>query len=316
MEDNLKIVLLGPTAAGKTEVSILLAEKLGGEIISADAFQVYRGMDIATAKLSRSQRGRVPHHLIDILDPDQVYSAADFRERTLKLISGIEKRGKIPLIVGGSGLYLKALVDGLFAAPPADPDYRRSLRRREEADPGCLYRELQLRDTAAAGRIHSHNQKRIIRALEVYHLTGSPISSLQTQWREPDLRSGFFLIGLRREREDLYARINLRVREMFTMGLVEETAALLKQGIQLNPVAWQALGYREVAGYLREEYSRAEAEERLCLHTRHYARRQLTWWRRDQRIKWVDIKPGDPIEKTVEAILAILEREERSIKSA
>ena len=310
MECNFNIVLLGPTAVGKTEVSILLAERLRGEIISADAFQVYRGMDIATAKPSRSQRERVPHHLIDILDLNQAYSAADFRERARKLIPEIEKRGKLPLIVGGSGLYLKALVDGLFEAPPADPDYRRSQRRREEEDPGCLYRELQLRDPAAAGKIHPHNLKRIIRALEVFHLTGSPISSFQTQWGEPDLRSGFFQIGLRREREDLYARINLRVREMFARGLVEETAALLKQGIQSNPVAWQALGDREAAGCLRGDYSQAEAEERLCRHTRRYARRQLTWWRRDRRIKWANIKPDETIEKTVEDILVILGREE------
>ncbi len=308
----MNIVILGPTAVGKTEVSILLAEKLGAEIISADAFQVYRGMDIATAKPSLSQRERASHHLIDILDLDQSYSASDFRQRALLLISEIKERGKVPLIVGGSGLYLKALVDGFFEAPPADPAYRKTLLRREEEDPGSLYRDLQSHDPVAARRIYPRDRKRIVRALEVFHLTGRPISGFQTQWKKGAAGADFFLVGLSRKREDLYARINLRVRRMFEDGLEEETASLLERGASSNPVAWQALGYREVAGYLRGDYSPAEAEERLCRNSRHYARRQLTWWRRDERIKWVNINPADPIEKAVEDILVILKREERS----
>ena len=313
LEFKLNIIILGPTAVGKTGVSILLAEKLGGEIISADAFQVYRGMDIATAKPTLSQRERVPHHLVDILDLDRSYSAADFRARARGLIGEIRRRGRIPLIVGGSGLYLKALVDGLFSAPPADPAYRLALRRREEEEPGSLFRELRLRDPAAAGRIHPHNLKRVIRALEVFHRTGSPISGFQTQWEKDDAGGDFLLVGLKRGREDLYRRIDLRARKMFEEGLLEETAALLERGIESNRVAWQALGYREAAGCLRGELSRAEAEELLARNTRHYARRQLTWWRRDERIKWVEVKADEDVGKAVKDIMVILEREEHLV---
>ncbi len=441
------LIILGPTAVGKTAVSLLLAERIGGEIISADAFQVYRGLDIATAKPSPRDLSRVPHHLIDILDPSEQYSAARFRDLALPLIAGIKSRQAIPIVVGGAGLYLKVLVDGIFESPPADYSYREYLRREEEEKgPEYLHRILQELDPAAAARIHPHNRKRIIRALEVYEATGIPISQWQTQWRGehsaegiahnvPDggrlpspspgrlrspscgvhplppkgergagrdegrapgderstsniqrstfneegqnvahgeqeaggqderstfnaqrstfngvgqiaergeqeaggrderstlnaqrstfnevgqnallsgekpttvhcpLSTAYLMIGLRRDRADLYARIERRAEEMFEGGLIEETKRLLALDVGENPVARQALGYKETIGYLHGEYPREEAVRRLAANTRHFAKRQLTWWRRDGRIQWIDIGADDTPEDVVDRII-------------
>ena len=337
---NRTVIILGPTAVGKTAVSLLLAERIGGEIISADAFQVYRGLDIATAKPGPTEFSRVPHYLISILDLTDQYSTARFRDLAIPLIGQIRVRGAVPLIVGGSGLYLKALVDGLFESPPADQAYRDLLRKEEaEKGAGCLHRLLTERDPVAAGRIHPHNLKRVIRALEVLKLTGIPISRWQTQWGIKDehptfndtaqsaergaqgvrlakgepttahrpLPTAYLMIGLRRDRDDLYHRINRRVEEMFERGLVEETERLLKEGIKDNRVAWQALGYKEVAGYLNGEYSREDTMIRLAAKTRHFAKRQLTWWRRDKRIHWIDLTASERPHETVDKIMQLIQ---------
>ena len=306
-------VILGPTAVGKTDASIILARSCQGEIISADAFQVYRGMNIATAKPPPGRKELVPHHLIDILDPGEEYNAALFRRRALVLIEAIRSRGRFPLVVGGSGLYLRALVDGLFDGPSVDREYRRRLRREgEEKGPEYLYKLLAERDRLSARRIHPHNIKRIIRALEVLKVTGRPISSRQTQWREfqpgggeatgEDEAGQFLLIGLRRRRPELYRRINQRVDRMFAEGLVEETRTLLAADIDRNQPSWKALGYREVAAYLAGEYCEEEARRRLARNTRRYAKRQMTWWRKDQRIKWIDLAERDCPETIAEQI--------------
>ncbi|MEA1927323.1 MAG: tRNA (adenosine(37)-N6)-dimethylallyltransferase MiaA [Candidatus Auribacterota bacterium] len=344
-------IILGPTAVGKTEVSLLLAERLGGEIVSADAFQVYRGMDIGTAKPGTAELSRVSHHLIDILDLHEQYSAARFRALALSAIGNIKCKGLTPLVVGGAGMYLRALVDGLFEAPPSDQEYRDFLRGEEaEKGPGYLHNLLEKEDPESAARIHRNNIKRVIRALEVLKLTGVPISRWQRQWegrkneRRTNLRQGYggqasnaaelrspstvnrqpstflprppsiphspfpipySLIGLRRDRKDLYNRINWRVLEMFEIGLVEETRGLVKKGLMDNRVARQALGYKEVAGYLAGEYNREEAIKRLSTNTRHFAKRQLTWWRRDRRIRWVDIAAEERSGDIVNTILNI-----------
>ncbi|MDP8215295.1 MAG: tRNA (adenosine(37)-N6)-dimethylallyltransferase MiaA [Candidatus Euphemobacter frigidus] len=311
------IVVLGPTAVGKTAVSVLLAERIGGEIISADAFQVYRGMKIATAQPGKSELSRVPHHLIDILDISEQYSAARFRELAIPLIGEIRSRAVIPLVVGGSGLYLKALVDGLFDSPPADPVFRATLREKErENGPGYLYGLLSERDPISAQRIHKNNLKRIIRALEVLELTGIPISRWQSQWgdkssHQSPVTSHYLIFGLRREREDLYNRINRRAEEMFDHGLVEETEELLRRGLKSNRVAWQALGYKEVEGYLRGEYSRPASIRKLAADTRHFAKRQMTWWRREKRIHWIDLEADDEPEVAVEKITRLFFLEEK-----
>jgi tRNA dimethylallyltransferase len=332
-------IILGPTAVGKTAVSLLLAERIGGEIISADAFQVYRGLDIATAKPGSAELSRVSHHLISILELNEQYSAARFRELTIPLIGQIRARGAVPLIVGGSGLYIKALVDGLFESPPADQAYRDLLRREEEKKGrGYLHRLLMERDPVSAGRIHPHNLKRVIRALEVLELTGVPISQWQIQWGEKDehrtsndlaqsaeyiaqsvrlakgeattaycqLPTAYLMIGLRRDRDALYHRINRRVEEMFDCGLVGETERLLEKGIRDNRVAWQALGYKEVAGYLNGEYSREDTMIRLAVNTRHFAKRQLTWWRKDERIHWIDLGVNDLVQDAVNKIMQLI----------
>ena len=315
------IIILGPTAVGKTGVSLLLAERIGAEIISADSMQVYRGMDVATAKPSAADLRRIPHHLIDILKADDSYSAARFRELALDSTRQITRAGKMPLIVGGSGLYLRALVDGLSDFPPADWELRRSLREEEKKNgPGHLYNRLREMDPAAAARIHPHDLKRTVRALEVIELKGRPLSGWERKWPVFQERGTtdegrgtevegceFFIFGLRRDRKDLYRRIDERVEEMFRKGLIEETKGLMERGASRNRVAWQALGYKEVEGFLRGEYPLEEARRRLARNTRHFARRQMIWWRRDGRIKWVDIAPGEGDGGTVKKILKLLE---------
>lgn len=346
------IIILGPTAVGKTEISLLLAERIEGEIISADAFQVYRGMDIGTAKPNSRDLSRIPHHLIDILDLSQKYNAARFRTLALSAVEDIKRRGNIPLVIGGSGLYLKVLVDGLFQSPPADQGYRSRLQREAEIKGSEFLHNLLLqKDPVTAQRIHPNNLKRVIRALEVIKLTGIPMSQWQQQWRRDEeagsrtykdptsklelaadksstgketqspRRSNinspedyfqsegtvsFRIIGLRRPRGELYKRIDRRVREMFDHGLVEETKSLLGKGLLENPVARQALGYKEIVGYLAGDYDRDEAIKQIATNTRHFAKRQLTWWRKDARIEWIDISEGDPPRNIVGKIMKIM----------
>ncbi len=308
-------VILGPTAVGKTGSALLLAERIGAEIVSADAFQVYRGMDIATAKPSAEERRRVRHHLLDILDLNEGYSAARFRRDALAAIAEIEARSRAVLVVGGSGLYLRVLAEGIFDAPAAatDPALRRRLAEKEaEEGPGALHRLLRESDPAAAGRIHPRDLKRLIRALEVFILTGRPISGWQRQWadrggRRPPNGRVYLKLGLRRRREDLAFRIASRVRRMLEAGLVEETRRLLAAGAGRNRVAWKALGYREIESHLRGECGRAEAAERLAANTRRYARRQMTWFRRDREIRWVDLEPEEGDEPAAEKLFVAMQ---------
>lgn len=319
------LILLGPTASGKTAAAVALAERIGGEIVSADAFQVYRGMDVATAKPSAEVRRRVPHHLIDILGPDEVYTAARFRSLALKALNEIRGRGKTPLVVGGAPMYIAALSEGLCAAPSADPALRFALEEEERANgPGFLHRRLAEVDPVSARRIHPRNLKRIIRAIEVFRLTGKTISSLQREWRgtgedingnrdindsgdEESQAADFEKVGLKREPEDLRRRIEARVDEMFAAGLVEETRRLLSAGASGSLTAWKALGYQEVEGYLRGGYPREEARKRLVANTRRFARRQMTWWKRDRRIVWISVESEEKPEETANGIIQKLQ---------
>lgn len=303
-------IILGPTAVGKTATSILVAEQLGGEIISADAFQVYRGMDIATAKPSPPELARVPHHLIDILDPGEEYNAARFCQLARPLIETIKSRGATPVVVGGSGMYIRVLVDGIFASPPADRELRERLKKEEAANgPGYLHRRLARLDPVSAERIHPHNQQRVIRALEVLELTGTAISALQREWGGPaEEESPFRMIGLNRERGDLYSRIDRRAEEIFALGLIEETRGLIAAGRLDAGPARLAIGYREAAGCLRGEYGEEEAVRRLAAATRQFARRQLTWWRKDHRIEWINLAPETPPEETAGEIVNLFSR--------
>ncbi len=281
-------VLCGPTAVGKTALAADLAERLSAEIVCADSRTVYRGMDIGTAKPTPSQRARVPHHLLDVADPEQTFTLADFQRLAREAIAGVWARGRLPLVVGGTGLYIRAIAYDL-AIPPVPPD--RGLRAILEAEerthgPGHLHARLAALDPVAASRIHPRNLRRIIRALEVTTHARSPISTLQHQGNPV---APVAMVGLTREREALYRRIDGRVDAQLAEGLVDETRRLLAQGVPFEAPAMQALGYKEIGGYLRGAYEYLEAVRRLKRNTRRYAKRQLTWFRRDVRIRWVDV---------------------------
>jgi tRNA dimethylallyltransferase len=276
--------LLGPTASGKTKLSIELAKKLNAEIISCDSMCVYKGMDILTSKPFMSDRRKIRHHLIDIISPAKEFSAAEYRRMALEKIEDILKRGKVPLFVGGSGLYVKAVIDGLF--PSAEKDLR--FRKEQEAlakkyGRGYLYRKLKKIDRISADKIHPNDLRRIIRALEIYHTEKKRPSELRLN-REP-LRYEFKIFGLKLDRDKLYKNIDDRVEQMFKRGIVEEVRRLSKR--KLSITAQKALGHSEVLGYLKGSYSLDEAKALLKKHTRHFARRQLTWFRPDKRICWV-----------------------------
>jgi len=279
------VVILGPTASGKTKLSIELAQKLNGEIISADSMQVYRGMDIGTAKPSLEERQGIPHHLIDIRDPDESWTVSDFIRETQALTTKICNRGKVPIIAGGTGLYLWALIEGFsFPITPADKELR---MRLEKELLSTLYSRLSTIDPVAAKKIHPNDKKRIIRALEVYELTGKPISELQEPRRL--VAGSYQLIGLTLPREELYSRINQRVESMIEKGLIEEVKGLREKGYGKNPPSMQALGYKEVIDYLEGKWTKEEMIDELKKRTRNFARRQMTWFRRFQNVKWFDV---------------------------
>jgi tRNA dimethylallyltransferase len=286
------ISIFGPTAVGKSKLAIDLARKINGEIISADSMQVYRGMDIGTAKPSIEERQNIPHHLIDIRNPDEEWTVSDFVEQTSKLASQITEKGKVPLLVGGTGLYLWALLEGFsFPMAPADKE----VRQRLEKEPlPKLYERLKKVDPQAAEKIHANDKKRIVRALEVYELTGEPISELQGRKDySPQLIAGnssipSILIGLTLPREELYRRIEERVDNMIEKGLIEEVKGLLAKGYSKNLPSFQALGYKEAIEYLEGHWTLDKMTEELKKKTRHFARRQMTWFKRFKNVKWFE----------------------------
>jgi len=296
--------LLGPTAVGKTEVACGVAESLGGEVISCDSMQVYRFMDVGTAKPSKKVRLRVPHHLLDVVSPDEEFTVSDFRRRALKAIGEIHKRDKIPIVAGGSGLYYKSLIDGLFPAPGRDKKLRQELSEEaEEKGSSFLHKRLKRVDPQAASKIHPNDLRRIIRALEVYTLTGKPISELKKKTAGIAAQYNIKIIGLTMPRPLLYERIDKRVERMFTKGLVAEVKRLAKAHL-IGPTAAQSLGYKEVLAYLNGQCNKEETVSILKKNTRHFARRQLTWFRNDKRVKWIEIEPGEAVQSIVDKVLA------------
>lgn len=286
MERQRILVLIGPTAVGKTELSLALAEELQAEIISADSMQVYRGMDIGTAKPSPEQRRRVPHHLLDVVDPDESFNVAGYVDMAEAVLCDLKARQVVPLLTGGTGLYIDALLDGfLFPDAPADPQIRRELEEQAVQDPLSLHRELEEVDPLSASRLHPNDLRRIIRALEVYRRTGEAISTLQQKREQHQRRYRPLYVGLTRDRQELYQRINERVDLMLEQGLIAEVSSLLSRYPE-QPTALQALGYKEIASYLRGELSLESAVELLKRDTRRYAKRQLSWFRRNARIHW------------------------------
>jgi tRNA dimethylallyltransferase len=278
------LVLTGPTGSGKTQLGLELAERLGAEVVSMDSMALYRGMDIGTAKPTPEERRRVPHHLLDVLDPWESASVAWWLAQATRWCDDVRARGKRVLIVGGTPLYLKALLRGLFRGPPADAELRGRLAGEAEADgPQALHDRLARVDPAAASRLHPNDLRRVIRALEVWELTGRPISSWQGQWRDQPSSAGQpgtpTCLWLDLPRADLYARINARVERMFAGGLVAEVRALQALPRPLSREAAQALGYKEVIGHLEGRASLAETVALVQVRTRNFAKRQVTWFR-------------------------------------
>ena len=292
------VFLAGPTAVGKSAVALALAEKIGGEIISTDSMQVYRGLNIGTAKPSPADRDRVPHHLIDVCDLHEAFDAAQFIRLAQKAVEEIQSRNKTPIFCGGTGLYFKAFLDGLGEAPATDAKLRLEL----EATPlEKLLAELRERDPATFEKIDRQNPRRVIRAVEVIRLTGKKFSEQRAEWKTASRithhASRFFCFT--RAAADLHARINLRVDEMFRRGLVAETEQLLKRGLAENKFAMQAIGYRQVVEHLRGERPLAETIELVKIRTRQLAKRQLTWFRRHGNCDWLELPPGEPAVETL-----------------
>ncbi|MDI6772238.1 MAG: tRNA (adenosine(37)-N6)-dimethylallyltransferase MiaA [bacterium] len=299
-------VLCGPTAVGKTAVAVALAERMGAEIVAADSRAVYRGADVGTAKPTMEERRRVRHHLLDVADPGEAFTLADYQRLARLALADIRARGLLPLLVGGTGLYIRAIVDGL-SLPPVPPDH--ALRAALEADesvhgPGHLHARLAVLDPAASARIHPRNLRRVIRAMEVVLRTGRPISTQQRQGGGA-VAGAVAMVGLTIERTQLYRRVDARVEAQMASGLEEETRRLLDRGVPLAAPIMQALGYKEIAGWLLGSYAAAEAVRRLKRNTRRYAKRQLTWFRRDARIHWVDAT-GLTQDSVVERVHAIM----------
>jgi tRNA dimethylallyltransferase len=297
---NSPIFIAGPTAVGKSEIALLLAEKIGGEIISADSMQVYRGLDIGTAKPSPAERVRAPHHLIDICDLTENFDAAQFIRRAQKAVQEIQARNRVPIFCGGTGLYFKAFLSGLGEAPVTDPELRAEL---EAASFEMLLHELRERDPAAYEKIDKQNPRRVIRAMEVIRLTGKKFSAQRAEWKsETKNQKSENFFCLTRNSSGLHARINNRVDEMFRRGLIAETEQLLKHGLAENRTAMQAIGYRQVVEHLRGERSLAETIELVKSRTRQFAKRQLTWFRRHGNCEWIELPPGESPEKLAEEI--------------
>ena len=285
------IFLAGPTAVGKSAVALALAEKVGGEIISVDSMQVYRGLDIGTAKPTTTERARVPHHLIDVAELTEAFDAAKFVSLARQAVAEIQARGRVPIFCGGTGLYFKAYLDGLGEAPPSDEKLRVEL----EATPLTeLLRELEQRDPATFAKIDRSNLRRIVRAVEVIRLTGKPFSEQRAEWNPSSIlhppSSAFFCLA--RQSPDLHARINVRVDEMFARGLVEEVQQLLARGLAQNRTALQAIGYRQVVEHLRGERSLGATVELVKIKTRQYAKRQMTWFRKHANARWIELQPN------------------------
>ena len=284
------VILTGPTAVGKTALSIALAKAIGGEIISADSMQVYRHMDIGSAKITPEEMEGIPHYLIDVLEPDQEFNVVVFQELAKQAAAEIYSRGHIPIVAGGTGFYIQALVYDIdFTENDEDTAFRRTLEeqaKREGAE--ALYERLRAVDPESCESIHAHNIKRVIRAIEFYEKTGKKISEHNREQRQNDSPYNFAYFVLNDDRERIYERINGRVDLMMAQGLVEEVRALRESGCRKEMVSMQGLGYKELLSYLEGETSMEEAVYLIKRDTRHFAKRQLTWFRREKEVIWVD----------------------------
>ena len=305
--------MLGPTASGKSELGLYIASQLSGEIVNCDSLQIYRGFDLGTAKLGENERLGIPHHLVDIVNPDQLFSAGDYAREARAALREIAGRGRIPVVVGGTGFYLRALLDGLFVGPPRSHAIREKLQEREQRRPGSLHRLLSRLDPESASRIHAHDKNKTHRALEVRLLEGRSISELFRTGRAP--LSGFraIKIGLSPPRELLYRRLDARTARIFEQGLIEEVRALLAAGVPRGSKPFESIGYQQALQVVEGRLSREQALESTRVETRHYAKRQTTWFRKEPGVHWLNGFGDDPLIQR--EALARIQRESSQQKS-
>lgn len=299
------IALAGPTAVGKSELGLLLAERLGGEILCADSRQIYKDLDIGTAKPEPEDYARAPHRLFDIADPRETYTVAQYRQAAEAAIAEVRAKGKLPILVGGTGLYFRTLLyDYSIPEVPPQPELRARLEAEDAADPGCLHRRLSVSDPVAAARLHANDLRRIVRALEVEAVTGEPISHWQS--RSQGLRQGVLYYALTAPKLLLHRRIAQRIERMFGQGLAAELEGLrARYGADLPLL--QTLNYAETGDYLDGKITLPQAKEAMLIHTRQYARRQLTWFRRDAEIEWCELQEARELAPLADRIAARLQ---------
>ncbi len=293
------ILLAGPTASGKSAAALALAEAIGGEIISVDSMQVYRGLDLGTAKPTAAERQQVPHHLTDVAELTEAFDSAKFLTLAHAAVNEIQQRGRVPILCGGTGLYFNVWLNGLGDSPPPDAALRAELEAKPLPE---LLDELARQDLVTFDEIDLNNRRRVVRAVEVIRITGKPFSLQRAAWpeRAPTLAGRSF--GLLRNREDLHRRINRRVEEMFAAGLIEETRGLLTRGLEANRTAMQAIGYRQVVEHLRGERGRLETIELVKQRTRQFAKRQSTWFRGQLDLDWLEVAPTEAPEEIAQRL--------------
>ncbi len=302
------VVILGPTAVGKSRVAVEIAKRLDSDILTADSRQVYRGMDVGTDKPPVAARQGIAHHLIDLVDPDEPFNAGLFQRHATQLIEGLHQRRRLPLVVGGTGLYVRILLQGLCDAPPSDPGVRAQFcEEAREQGPSHMYERLASVDPVTAAKLHPGDISKIIRALEVLHLSGVPMSSFQAGHGFTERPFSALVIGLNRERTDLYRRIEERIDWQLANGLLEETRDLLARGYRRDALAMTGLGYRHVAAHLAGEYDWAEMVRLFKRDTRRFAKRQMTWFRRESEATWLMLEEGESLEETVARAMRLIE---------
>jgi len=303
------VAIVGPTAIGKTRIGIEVAKILETEILTADSRQVYREMNIGTDKPALVEQQGIPHRLIDLVDPDQSFNVGDFRHHASQEISRLHRQGLLPLVIGGTGLYIRALLRGLCPGPPADWGIRNELAQEAKTQgPELLYEQLQQVDPDLAQRLHPNDQPKIQRALEVYRIMGTPLSVVHQQHRFEDNPYPSLLIGLTMDRQALYRRIETRVEWEIHKGLVQETQSLMDRGYHRKLGSMKGLGYRQFSGYLAGEYSYEEAVRLLKRDTRHFAKRQMTWFQKEPGIHWITLEESDIPDRAATQIVDTIKK--------
>ncbi len=311
------VVLLGPTASGKSRLAVQVAKRFGTEVLTADSRQAYRGMDLGTDKPTMEERQGVPHRLIDLADPDQTFNTGWYRQAALAEIARLYAGKQLPFVVGGTGLYIRTLVRGLCPAPQSDPQVRAELSRlAREKGRDHLYAQLVQVDPHSAARLHPNDEAKVLRALEVHRLAGQPMSAIHRLHAFQDAPFSTLLVGLQRPKEVLYRRIEERIDWQLAHGMVEETRSLLARGYGRNLGALKGLGYRQVAAYLAGECDYDEMVRRFKRDTRHFGKRQMTWFRKEPGIQWLSVDEGESLQRTADRVVLLIERFLESLENA